>query len=118
MDKDRWLGEGMLQIHETLPGFLTKMVRACLPSIFHTRQHVCQPTSHMRISMDKPSVEVCKAQEYLNFMKGFWFWPFSNASDPLRIFTDTVRTNNESQKLDFLDIKFAFAKFGIKLMLP
>ena len=83
----------------------------------HTLQEICEPKGHMRVSMNESTVKVCKSKENLDVMERFWRGPFYNTADPLRVRTDTFCTDKESEKLDFLDVKLAFAQFAKQIIL-
>ena len=44
-------------------------------------------------------------------MERFWLGPFNNTTDPLRVRSNTFRTDKEPEKLDLLNIKLTFAQF-------
>jgi hypothetical protein len=66
--------------------------------------------------MNESTIEVCESKKNLDVMERFWLGPFNNTTDPLRVRSNTFRTDKEPEKLDLLDVKLTFAQFAKQII--
>ena len=65
----------------------------------------------------KASVEVGKAEEYLDIVLRLGNRPIDNGVNAFWIHCDAVGGNDKTKELGFLDMKFALLEFDIKLLI-
>jgi hypothetical protein len=111
MDQDRRRGKSLFQSLKAFSRFICPCEGTEFPALFYSFQEVCQAHGYLRVTVDKPVIEIGKSKKYLDVMERFWFWLFNNTADPFRIRTNTFCSDKEAQKFDFLDVKLAFAEF-------
>jgi hypothetical protein len=63
-------------------------------------------------------IKIYKSKENLNIIKRFRFWLLNNATDLLRVRSNTFNSYNKTKKLNLWNIKLVFAKFIKQVVLP